>query len=289
MSSWMWTERGVVPLEQALVPAADRGLLLGEGVYETCDVMAGSPFALGRHLARLRRSASLVGLTVPWSDEVIRSACDQAVRAARDEIEAGPEPESGPAVGRLRITITGGPGPLGPATGEPMPTLLVAAGPSRPWGPVADVVTSPWRLNERSPLVGAKCTSYLEHLLWLADAHRRGADEAIMTNTSGALAEGSASNLFLLVDGDLCTPSLATGCLAGVTRELVTELVSVTERDDLTVDDLRRASEAFLTSSTRGVHPIARVDGVPLPEGPGPATHRADAALAALRACCIDP
>ena len=110
-----------------------------------------------------------------------------------------------------------------------------------------------------------------------------------MTNTGGALCEGSASNVFLEVDGRLCTPALSTGCLPGVTRALLLELVPVDERDDLTVDHLRRAREAFLTSATRDVHPLRVLDGEALAAAPGPLTAAAAAAYAGLVGSTPDP
>ena len=123
----------------------------------------------------------------------------------------------------------------------------------------------------------------------LERARRRGADEAVRANTIGALCEGTGSNVFLVVDGSLCTPALTTGCLPGVTRALVCELVPVTERDDLTFDHLRRAPEAFLTSSTRDVHPIVSVDSVALGRVPGPLTAAAAAAFGELVITNLDP
>ncbi len=283
MSTWVWTDGTVRRAEDATVAATDRGLLLGDGVYETCKVVDGAPFALTRHLARLRTSGAIIGITLPWSDSLVRSACAKAVGAALVD------PTGDSIVGRLRITVTGGTGPLGPDRGGQPPTLIVAAGPSRTWGPTTDVIIASWPLNERSPTVGAKTTSYLPNLLALAQAHEQGADEAIFANLSGVLAEGAGSNIFLVVDGALCTPALATGCLPGVTRQLVCEVVDVQQRTDLTIDDLRRAPEAFLTSSTRNVHPIARVDGRVLHAVPGPRTAEAMDAFARVQARTIDP
>ena len=121
----------------------------------------------------------------------------------------------------------------------------------------------------------------------MAEAHRRGADEAVRFNTAGLLCEGTGSNLFLVVDDVLCTPSLTTGCLPGVTRELVCEVVGVVQRDDLTKADLQRASEVFLTSATRGVHPVEMLDGAPL--AVGPVTTAAAAAYNALMVVSPDP
>ncbi|MCU1500031.1 MAG: Aminodeoxychorismate lyase [Acidimicrobiales bacterium] len=283
MSTWVWTDGVVSAAADARISALDRGVLLGDGVYETCKVVDGAPFALTRHLGRLRQSAEIVAMALPWSDSLIRSACAKAVGAALVD------PAGDGTVGRLRITVTGGTGALGPDGGRQAPTLIVAAGPGRTWGPTTDVVTADWPLNHRRPTSGAKATSYLDNLLALAEAHRRDADETILANTDGALAEGAGSNVFLVVDGHLCTPSLATGCLAGVTRALVCEAVDVEERDDLTLEDLRTAPEAFLTSSTRDVHPIARVDGQVLRAVPGPRTTAAAEAFAAIVARTIDP
>jgi branched-chain amino acid aminotransferase len=110
-----------------------------------------------------------------------------------------------------------------------------------------------------------------------------------VVTTQGFLSEGTASNLFLEVDGVLCTPSMATGCLAGVTRDLLLEHLDIVERDDLTLDDLSATSEAFLSASTRDVHPIATVDDRRLPLVPGPLTRGAAARYAAVVASSTDP
>lgn len=285
MSTWVWVDGNLTPSGDAHVAALDHGVTVGDGVFETCKVVGGTPFALTRHLDRLRRSADIIGLRLPWSDEALAAACAEAIGAA--EIDAA-NAEAG--VERLRITITGGPGPLGSDRSDVPPTLVVAAGPGSPWPATTSVATVPWVRNERSAVAGAKTTSYAENVVALAEAHRHGASEALLANTRGFLAEGTGSNVFLELDGLLCTPSLATGCLAGITRALVCELVDVVERDDLTFDDLRNASEAFLTSSTRDVHPIAAVDGVPLAEAaPGPLTTAAADAFAALQSRTLDP
>lgn len=288
MSTWVWIDGDLSPAAEARVGATDRGLLLGDGVYETCKVVDGAPFALTRHLARLRRSAEIIGISLPWGDSYVRAACAKAVGAALVD------PAGDGSVGRLRITVTGGVGPLGPDRSGAPPTLSVAAGPTRAWGATTDVATVPWRLNEHAPTVGAKTISALDHVLALAEAHRLDADEAVLANGAGRLCEGTGSNVFLVVEGVLCTPSLATGCLPGVTRGLVCEALgdeglAVVERDDLTLDDLRAAPEAFLTSSTRDVHPIARVDGRIRHAVPGPLTARAAAALRAVQGRTIDP
>lgn len=285
MNTWVWVDGAVVPAGAAQVSALDRGLLLGEGVYETTKVVGGTPFALTRHLERLRRSAAVVGLSVPWRDEVLRAACAEVVAAARAGQGSGWPGD----LGRLRITVTGGAAPLGPGAGSDRPSLVVAAGPGTAWPRASVVATVSWRRNPDRPTRGAKVTSALDDVLALAAARRLGADEAVLADTSGALAEGTGSNVFVVVDGALATPSLATGCLPGITRALVCELVPVVERDDLTLDHLRQADEAFLTSSTRDVQPIVSVDGVDLRRAPGPVTSAVLASFAALQSSTSDP
>lgn len=283
MSTWVSVDGILTPSGDARVAALDHGVTVGDGVFETCKVVDGTPFALTRHLARLHRSAGIIGLRLPWSDRDLVALCEEAIGAAGSDAA-----NASSGVERLRITVTGGPGPLGSDRSDVPPTLVIAAGPGSPWPPTTSVATVPWTRNERSAVAGAKTTSYAENVVALAEAHRRGASEALLANSAGVLSEGTGSNIFLELDGLLCTPSLASGCLAGITRALVCEAVDVVERDDLTFDDLLHTSEAFLTSSTRDVHPIDAIDGRLL-TAPGPLTAAAADAFAALQARTLDP
>lgn len=271
-----WVDGALVPVDAAAVRADDHGVLVGDGVFETAKVVDGQAVALTRHLGRLRRSAAGLGLPVPATDAELVAAVAAVVAANQ------------PGVGRLRITVTGGPGPLGSQRGGAGPTLILATGPGGTWPPSATAVVVPWPRNEASPVAGLKTTSYAENVVALARAHEQGADEALFTNLTGHLCEGTGSNVFLGLDGRLVTPPLTSGCLAGITRELVLETSTVVEAD-VTPDDLARADEAFLTSSTRDVQPLAAIDGRALPRCPGPLTTAAAAAFAALLAETLDP
>ena len=241
----------------ARVSAVDHGLTVGDGVFETCKVTDGRPFALTRHLARLARSAAALGLTMPDDDE-IRAAVADTLAAHRRA--AGPLP-----FGRLRITLTGGPGPLGSDRAPSGRTLVVAVSPAARWPARISVATVPWTRNERSAVAGAKTTSYAENVVALAEAHRRGAHEALFANTKGELCEGTGSNIFVALDGALVTPPLASGCLAGITRELLLEWAAKeglpVEERSIPVSVLETAQDVVLTSSTRDVQPVAVVDG----------------------------
>lgn len=284
--TWLWLDGSVLPAERARVAALDHGITVGDGVFETLKVFGGRPFALSRHLRRLRRSAAALDLAVPLEDSELASAVAQTVTA----VERDGAPGQGPTAGRVRITVTGGPGPLGSDRFDVSPTVLVAASPAAPWPLTTAVVTVPWVRNERGALVGVKSTSYAENVKALTVAHRAGASEAIFANTVGSLCEGTGSNVFVVIDGRLLTPTLASGCLAGITRELLLEVVEVTETDALRLGDLVLASEAFLTSSTRDVQAIATVDGTALAAPcPGPITAAAAHAFAALQERDLDP
>ena len=197
--------------------------------------------------------------------------------------------EAGSEVGRLRLTVTGGPGPAGSERGTDGATVLVVTGPPSTWPATAAVATVPFTRNPTGGLAGVKSTSYAENVLALARAHDAGASEAIFADVHGRLSEGTGSNVFVVRDGRLLTPSLATACLAGITRELVLEVCEGEESEALTLDDLRSADEAFLTSSTRDVQPIATVDGAALASAPGPITQAAIDAFATLQAGSLDP
>ena len=138
------------------------------------------------------------------------------------------------------------------------------------WEGPTSVVTVPWPRNERGALAGLKTTSYGENVVALAYAAERHASEAVFANIAGNLCEGTGSNVFYVLDGELRTPTLASGCLAGISRALVLEWYGGREVDE-PVDVLGEASEVFLVSTTRDVQAVRACDGRELP-APGPVT-----------------
>ena len=264
----------IVAAGVAAVSPVDHAIIVGDGVFETLKVVDGVPFALTRHLGRLKRSADGLGLPGP-DDGLVRRAVAETLAADRE-------------AGRLRITWSSGPGPLGSDRGGGPGTLLVASSPGTVWPETVRVHLCEWTRNERGALTGLKTTSYAENVRALEAAHQREASEALLTNTQGRLCEGTGTNVFLVVDRQLVTPPLSSGCLAGITRELVLELTEVVERE-IEPAEFAVASEAFLTSSTREVGAISAVDDTVLPEAPGPVTAKLTAAFAALVATNPDP
>ena len=276
----LWLDGRLVPVSEARVSPFDHGLLVGDGVFETLRVYDGVPFAWTRHHERLVRSAAGLGITAPESDEL-----RMAVHAVLDANQL--------TDGRVRLTVTGGPSPLGSERGDGPPTVIVVAAPAKPWPPTVDVAIVPWTRNERGAVAGLKTISYAENVRALAYAHERGAGEAIFLNMAGELCEATGSNLFVVHDGVVRTPPGDAGCLLGVTRALVLELCAehglTAEEIALAPATLGDADEAFLTSSTREVHPIGRVDGSELPAAPGPTTEKVAGLFAELVARDPDP
>lgn len=277
---YVWIDGALRPTGEARVSPFDHGLLTGDGVFETLRVYRGVPFAWTRHIERLGRSASGLGLVVPASGS-LRAAADEVLEA------------NGLVDARLRITLTGGPAPLGSERSEQPPTVIVAASPPTPWPSAVSVVTAPWTRNERGAVASLKTISYAENVRALAYAHERKASEAVFANTRGELCEATGSNVFVVRDNVVLTPPTSAGCLLGVTRVLVLELCpehGITAKEAaLPLGALAAADEAFLTSSTREVQPIDAVDGTPLPAAPGPLTARIAAAFAELVAKNPDP
>ena len=273
--STVWIDGVLCDEVEAKVSPFDHGLLTGDGVFETLKVYDGTPFAIRRHLERLAVSCKGLGLPEPDAGE-LRDAMRQVVEA------------NGLRSGRIRITLTGGVAPLGSDRGTTGPLTIVAGGPLSDWPAATDVVVVPWPRNERGALAGLKTTSYGENVLALAYAKERGAGEAIFANTIGNLCEGTGTNVFLVHGGKLITPPLTAGCLAGVTRALLIELTGAAE-EDVPVEALAEAGEAFLTGTTREVQPVRAVDRTVLAAAPGPRTEAAATAFAELVSRDLDP
>jgi branched-chain amino acid aminotransferase len=272
----VWINGELLPDDDARVSVFDHGLVVGDGVFETIKIAAGVPFAMTRHLQRLRRSALGLGLPEPDLEHI---------RAGAMAVVAGSGP---PPLARMRITYTAGKAPLGSERGNSPATSIVAMA-EQPFPAAAvDVVTVPWPRNERGALSGLKTTSYGENVRALAYAAERGGSEAIFGNTIGQLCEGTGTNVFVVRGGRLLTPPLSSGCLAGVTRALVIEWADAVEQD-LPLDALAGADEAFLSGTTRDVQPIRNVDGKPLPAAPGPVTRKAAEIFKQRAAETLDP
>ena len=277
MGAKVWLGPRLVEAADAVVSVADRGFTSGDGVFETLKVVNGAPFAVTRHLARLQTSAEIVGIPMP-EEALVRTALNQTVDANVDRL--GP-------LGRARITLTAGVGTAGFTRSGTTPTLVITVDPQPAHPAAARVVTVPWPHNERALLVGAKATSYAENLAILERVRAAGADEALLQDTQGRLCEGTTCNVIVALGGRLITPSLATGCLGGVTRSLILEWGLAVE-EDIAMAALSEATEVLLSSSTRNMVPVTMLDGRILP-APGPLGAAAAAAFTARAATDMDP
>jgi branched-chain amino acid aminotransferase len=263
---------------EAHVSARDRGLTLGDGVFETMRARHARVFRLERHLARLARSLAILQIAVP---DGLHGIVQRAV---------GEWPERDASI-RLTVTRGVGEGGLAPPR-EPRPTVLVtvSAMPAFPDAIYRDGLSAQvasGRRNERSMTAGLKTLAYVDSVAGLLEAQHAGADEALFLDTEDHVSEASASNCFLWTGETLLTPPPSCAALPGITRAAVMEIatglgLSVAERP-VGLDDLRSARESFLTSSLRAVAPLVSVDGAAIGSGtPGPMTRRIMNAYAAV-------
>jgi branched-chain amino acid aminotransferase len=289
MNAVVYVNGTISDARDAVVPVFDHGFLYGEGIYETLRTYRREPFLFDRHVRRLRTSAALMALPVPFSDNDLLSHVRETMKAHL--VAAGPAParplenaEGGEFY--IRVLLTRGVGEL---TYQPdaciTPTLVIIV---KPLGVApAHQFTDGIRLalvsirrnhpHALNPMI--KSNNLLNNALAMQEALRHGADEALMLNLDGELSECSQSNVFLVKNGVALTPPLSAGLLPGITREFVLELaheLNIGAREArLTPDDVWSADEAFLTGTTREVTPVAMVDGRPIGSGrPGPVTRR---------------
>lgn len=254
--------------DEARVSVYDRGFLYGDSVFETIRTYGGEPFLLDEHLARLGRSAALIGIPTPIAAADLALEVRRAVRAARND-------ES-----YVRVTITRGVGPLGldpTLARDPLRVILVEPFTPLPAALYRDgvraVTTRLDRPADAAP--GAKITNYLASLLAVQAAKAQGAHEALLLDARGEVIEGATSNVFIVHDGALTTPPETAGILAGITRAQVIDVageLGIPVRF-ATFSPVIFAQEAFLTSSLRELLPLVQIDAHPLGDArPGPIT-----------------
>lgn len=260
----------------AAISVFDHGFLYGEGVYETLRTYHGLPFLYDRHMRRLRRSAQMIVLDVPFSDDELASRIRETTAAA----------DLGGAEAYIRVLLTRGIGDLTyDPKATPLPSVVIIVKPHA--DPPADtfekgvtVCLSPILRNHPgsvNPLI--KSNNLLNNALAMQEALRRGGTEAIMRNYRGELTECTQSNLFIVKNGAAVTPPVDAGLLPGITREFVFEIgkdTGIPVRDEVLHDeDLFAADECFLTSTTKEIVPIVQVDDRRIGPGvPGPVTKR---------------
>jgi len=270
----VWIDGCIVDGAEARVPVTDHGFLYGDGVFEGIRVYAGRVFRLDDHLERLRVSAAAIDLELPGGKDGLREIVQRTVDAF------------GASEAYIRLVVSRGEGPLGvDPTRCTAPRVVcivddVALYPAEKVARGVDLVTVSLRRPPYDVLdPRVKSLNYLNNVLAIAEARRRGADEALILNQAGTIAEASGANVFLVRDGSLLTPPPADGALEGITRRTVLELaaelaVAAVERSLGRVDMLA-ADEAFLTGTGARVVPVRSLDGHAIGRGStGPLTQR---------------
>jgi branched-chain amino acid aminotransferase len=271
----------VVPAEEARVSVLDNGFAFGDSVYEVLRTYGGLVFEPGRHFRRLRASAARLGFPVPGSDADLLAQVDGLL----SRVEGG---ES-----YVRIVVSRG---LGDCSYDfekvkgPTVVMIQKPLPAYPAGHyeagIRVAAVGVRRNHPRALDPAIKSSNLLNNILAVREAQSRGADEPLLLNLEGFVAEGASTNVLLARGGMVATPPLSAGILAGITRELVLELLpglGIPFREEpLRLEDLLRADEAFMTSTTREVVPVKQVDETPIGSGrPGPLTRRVMQAFAA--------
>ena len=263
-----WLNGEIIPAEQASIPVMDHALLYGDGVFEGIRFYNGKAFRLQAHLNRLQDSAAVLRLQIPLTEEYMK-------KAIQDLIQSFEAPD-----GYIRLVVTRGDGPMGL---DPAPCLqprlfIIAAQlayvdvESRTQG-IRAVIASTRRLQADGLDPRVKSLNYLNHILARTEANYAGAQEAILLNSLGNVAEGTADNVFAVKDDKLFTPPVTDGALDGVTRGLVIELAEQLGLDvqekTLAPYDLYTADECFLTGTGAELIPVREIDGRPMKCCPG--------------------
>lgn len=249
----------LLPASSATVPLLDEGTLQGIGLIETMAAFGGQIPLFERHLRRLTKSAERFAIPLPRKGPDLLDDIGRLLEA------------DGLLDARIRLTLTRG----NPTQNLPATLAILATPLPTPPRSMTAMISPTMRLSPVSPLAGHKTLSYFAYRWAREEAQMAGFDEALLLDTHGYLAEGTISNLFLVSEGQVLTPSLKHGCLAGVARGLVLELLSDSncQTASLRPETLASASEAFLTNAVMGVVPLVALDGRPIGDGlPGPVT-----------------
>jgi branched-chain amino acid aminotransferase len=293
MAMWIYLNDRFVKQEEAVVSVFDHGFLYGDGVYETLRSYESKIFMRDQHLARLRRSAEAIGLRIPIAQPDWPALLHEAMarnHAGNERVDA-----------YIRITISRGAGEIGldPAL-CPKPTVVIMAKPltrpsDRTYRDGVDLIVAQTRRNLPTALnPQIKATNFLNNILAKREAIAAGAFDSVLLNWKSHVAECTVSNIFFVVKGQLCTPSLASGILDGITRHIILMLARQeglpVEEGDFEPDHLRAADECFLTNTTMEVMPVTRLDRCSVGTGkPGSITQKLHQIFVDNRAKFFEP
>ena len=251
----VWCNGQLLTPENARIDPRDRGFALGDGLYETIRVRDGRLLRIDRHFARLGEGLRLLDVRLKVDENALTSAMLAVLRA------------DGLSDAALRLTVSRGVAPRGMAPDPTArPTVVISAVAYAPQPPARVMVATVTRRNAASPISRVKTTSCPDSILARMEAVRHGMDDAVLLNGEGWVAEATAANIFAVIDRVLVTPPLRDGALPGIMRAAVMSHMPLGECS-LSVDDLARADEIFLTSSL-GIRPVTLFEHLSLPVGP---------------------
>ncbi len=255
----------LVPEKKAVIPVTDRGFLYGDGLFETMRVYNGKPFRMAQHLERMVRGADYLKIKLPFTPKELQQFAEQLA-------EKNKMPDS-----ILRVTLTRGPGERGYLPkGADTPNIVMTLHKAPPLDPANpprwSLVTSSFHILSSDPLAAFKTTSKLLQVAARAEAEAKGADEALLINANGEVAETAGANLFWVYHDKICTTPTGRGALPGITRAVALEICQVlglpTNKRVIKPEALRNSEGIFLTQSALGVICITSLDGVPVPQSP---------------------
>jgi branched-chain amino acid aminotransferase len=244
-----------VPGTQAVIPVNDRGFMYGDGLFETVRVVNGRPFRFAQHLERMMRGANFLKIKPPFPPKELQDYAGQL-------IEKNEMPEA-----ILRVTLTRGPGERGyTPNGEGRPTIVMTLHAA----PVSEIpvqwslITSSFRVPAADPLSSFKTLNKLTHVMARAEAAEKGANEALLINTNGEVAETAGGNIFWVYDDKICTTPTGRGVLPGITRAVVLEICQalglLTNKRVIKPEALKNSEGIFITQSALGIVPVATFD-----------------------------
>src|SRR5579885_2404781 len=267
--SLVWLNGRIVPEEEAFIPAADRGFLLGDGLFETMSVKNGQALDLEAHLQRLASGLVILGFAQAVDLDALRADIGRYAAAA------------GQSHCALRLTVTRGSGPRGlapPEAPKPLIVMTLSPLPSGPRPPISVHIATATRRNEYSPLSRIKALGYADHVVALSEARAYGADDAILLNTRGTIACATVANVFALRQGRLHTPPVHDGALPGTMRAMVLSLAEQAGLEaremPLEPEDLVKADAVFLTNSISRLVEAKTCGGAPVGKDAGATTER---------------
>jgi branched-chain amino acid aminotransferase len=243
----------IIPRPEACLSPGQMGLLMGWGVFTTLRIYQGGPFAFDRHWARMSHDAARLGMNLGYEQEAVRHAVSSLA-------EANHRPE-----GMARVSFVKNRGGLWAEAGDrPETDLLIFTRELVPWPALHRLKLQPHAIYSATRLAGAKILSWVQNAALLEKAHAEGFDDVLLLNESGQIAECTSANVFLVCGNKVVTPPLSSGCLPGVTRDVLLEVVPRAgfelREENVSPEDLSKAAEVFISSTTREVAAVGSID-----------------------------